>query len=233
MIPKENSYPVFESNQVLTNAHLNQLLEYLDEQTRLSRTNLIGVGIVCGLEVSWNEVSTTIRISKGCGVTTEGYLVHIGVVSDETGNCTPVSITDFSADRFKKYEVPGKPGYAKFHVGCDRSKAQYDLWQLIPSGDAEYDTATPLDEDFLKDKVALLHVEVNSEQLKNCSPNSCDDKGSETAFTIRPLLISKENAKKLNIELEGQDTLPNLPERIAGYDHRIIAKHNSKTLVAS
>ena len=47
----ELTYPVFEANQVLTNAHLNDLFEYLDEQTRLTRANLIGIGIVCGLEV--------------------------------------------------------------------------------------------------------------------------------------------------------------------------------------
>lgn len=221
MIPKENSYPVFESNQVLTNAHLNQMLEYLDEQTRLSRTNLIGVGVVCGLEVGWSKNNSTITVTKGCGVTTEGYLANIGVAGDETGNCTPFLISDFSADRFKVYTVPNKPGYAKFHNGCDRTKPQYELWQLIPAGAAEYDTATQLDEDFLKNKVALLHVEVNSEQLKNCSPNSCDDKGSETAFTVRPLLISKANAEKLIIGLPGQDTLPNLPERIGLPDLRM------------
>ncbi|MBI1227585.1 MAG: hypothetical protein GC192_20295 [Bacteroidetes bacterium] len=221
MIPKENSYPVFESNQVLTNAHLNQMLEYLDEQTRLSRTNLIGVGVVCGLEVSWDEPSATITVTKGCGVTTEGYLVNLAVVGDETGNCTPFLITDFSTDRFKAYTVPNKPGYAKFHNGCDSKKPQYELWQLIPASAADYDTATELDADFLKDKVALLHVEINSEQLKNCSPNSCDDKGSETAFTVRPLLISSADAEKLIIGIPGQDTMPNLPERLGLPDIRM------------
>ncbi len=221
MIPKENSFPVFESNQVLTNAHLNQMLEYLDEQNRLTRTNLIGVGVVCGLEISLDKASSTITITKGCGVTTEGYLANIGVAGDETGNCTPFPLSDFSADRFKVYTVPNKPGYAKFHSGCDPKKAQYELWQLIPAGAAEYDTATQLDPDFLKDKAAMLHVEINSEQLKNCSPNSCDDKGSEKAITVRPLLISRANAEKLIIGLPGQDTLPNLPERLGLPDLRM------------
>ena len=48
--PRKRTYPVFEANQVLTNAHLNDLFEYLDEQTRLTRANLIGIGIACGLE---------------------------------------------------------------------------------------------------------------------------------------------------------------------------------------
>ena len=50
MLPVNISYPFFEANQVLSNEHLNQLFNYLDEQERLTRTNLIGIGIVCGLE---------------------------------------------------------------------------------------------------------------------------------------------------------------------------------------
>ena len=44
-------FPVFEANQVLTSGHLNDVFDYLDEQTRLTRSNLIGIGIVCGLEI--------------------------------------------------------------------------------------------------------------------------------------------------------------------------------------
>ena len=70
----ELTYPVFEANQVLTNAHLNDLFEYLDEQTRLTRSNLIGIGIACGLEVTF-EAPGTVHLSKGCGVTSQGYLI--------------------------------------------------------------------------------------------------------------------------------------------------------------
>ena len=44
-----NNYPVFEANQVLTETHLNKAINYLDEQDRLTRANLIGIGIVGGL----------------------------------------------------------------------------------------------------------------------------------------------------------------------------------------
>lgn len=221
MIPKEKTYPVFESNQVLTNAHLNQMLEYLDEQNRLSRANLIGVGIVCGLEVSWDGGISTISISKGCGVSSEGYLAHIGVPGDEPEDCTPVAITDFSTDRYQPYSLPNKPGYKKFHPNCDVSEAQFELWQLVSNTAADYDTATELDEDFLADKVVLLHVELNEEQLKNCSPNSCDDKGSETGCAFVPLLISREDAEKLNVTLDGHDTLPDWGERLGLPDIRM------------
>ena len=46
-----NAYIIFEPDQVLTNDHLNELFDYLDVQERLTRNKLIGIGIVCGLEI--------------------------------------------------------------------------------------------------------------------------------------------------------------------------------------
>ena len=42
-------YAVFERDQVLTHEQLNSVAEYLDDQSRLTRTQLLGVGIVGGL----------------------------------------------------------------------------------------------------------------------------------------------------------------------------------------
>src|SRR6266536_3569922 len=75
---KNNEYIVFQPDQVLTNAHLNQLFHYLDLQNRLTRTKLIGMGIVCGfeLEVTLSQsLISSIKIHKGCGITSQGYLI--------------------------------------------------------------------------------------------------------------------------------------------------------------
>ena len=45
MAKKMSFYPEFVPNQVLTDTQLNQLREYLDEQTRSTRVRLIGTGI--------------------------------------------------------------------------------------------------------------------------------------------------------------------------------------------
>ncbi|MRR57845.1 MAG: hypothetical protein EG824_06495, partial [Deltaproteobacteria bacterium] len=77
MEPTQDNYPIFEANQVLSFSHLNQVFNYLDEQERLTRANLIGIGIVCGLEIRFNpdESPETIHLSRGCGVTSQGYLI--------------------------------------------------------------------------------------------------------------------------------------------------------------
>ena len=71
---KIESYPIFEADQVLTNNHLNDTVDYLERQNRLSRVRLIGNGIVCGLEVTVAEESIT--IGEGHGITSQGYLIE-------------------------------------------------------------------------------------------------------------------------------------------------------------
>src|ERR1700749_564561 len=66
-------YIVFEPDQVLTNDHLNETFNYLDQQNRWTRNKLIGIGIVCGLEIVLNP--GVIQINKGCGITSQGYLI--------------------------------------------------------------------------------------------------------------------------------------------------------------
>src|SRR4249919_1994441 len=71
-----NEYMVFEADQVLTNYHLNQLFYYLDQQNRWTRNKLIGIGIVCGLDIVQHTDTNLIEITAGCGITSQGYLIQ-------------------------------------------------------------------------------------------------------------------------------------------------------------
>lgn len=215
MIPQEKTYPFFESNQVLTNDHLNQMLEYLDEQNRLTRTNLVGVGIACGLELQWD--GTHVHISKGVGVTSEGYLLRIG--KKKKGSL--LEEEGFSTDKYRSYTVPKEPNYGPFYEQGDTEANQHEIWELVDPASSNYDTAQKLSGAFLSDKVALLHVELKDDPLKNCSPNSCDDKGREVEITARKLLVTKEIAEKIQAIVETTHPLPNLPKRLDLPDVRL------------
>jgi hypothetical protein len=104
-----NSYPIFVADQVLMADHLNEIVNYLDEQDRLTRNKLIGIGIVCGLELK--VTSSQIKITKGCGVTSAGYLI----VQDEL-NLSYYTPYELPADFFPKY----KSFYENWH-----------MWQLL------------------------------------------------------------------------------------------------------
>jgi hypothetical protein len=167
-----NTYPIFEANQVLTNRHLNDLFNYLDSQNRLTRTHLIGIGIVCGWEVVFDPTTLQITINKGCGITSEGYLGQ----------------TDKISYIASKNVVMAEPVYEPFKAFA------LDIQELTTIS-----TDTPLSTNMLKDKALVMFVELRNEGLRNCSPNNCDDKGREVTATVRPLLVPKSIIKGKNI----------------------------------
>ncbi|MCB0550981.1 MAG: hypothetical protein KDD19_25650, partial [Phaeodactylibacter sp.] len=118
MLPVNVSYPFFQPNQVLSNEHLNQLFNYLDEQERLTRTNLIGIGIVCGLNPKVATDGTSIRISQGCGVTSKGFLI----VWKDPG---PLEF-------FRPYVAPEDVRYDTFIDDSMNPEEPFPLWELMP-----------------------------------------------------------------------------------------------------
>lgn len=184
-----DTYPVFEANQVLSNLHLNQLFDYLGEQERLTRANLIGIGIACGLTlkltVKPEDATTTLHLTPGCGITTEGYLIV------ETH---PVELTSY-----REYTLPLDVDYPLFRDKGQPGKPAYPMWELFPAGQPEA-TALGSPADFLTNKAVLLFVELKKEGLRNCSPNDCNDRGSQLVVTVRRLLIAATDLDKVIAE---------------------------------
>src|SRR5215470_11144592 len=176
----QDHFPVFEANQVLTSVHLNDVFNYLDQQERLTRSNLIGIGIACGLEIKLDAGSSTIHLSKGCGVTSEGYLI---VEPDD------VDLVAYRAD----YKIPADPDYPTFKDGAN---TQYPLWELFPAGENNT-TSLASPAGFLDDKAVLLFLELKRRGLRNCSPNNCDDKGAEVTAEVKRLLIRRADLDKI------------------------------------
>lgn len=175
-------FPVFEANQVLTSGHLNDVVDYLDQQERQTRSHLIGIGIVCGLEIKL--AGDTIELSRGCGVTSEGYLI--------------VEPTDLKLTAYRSYTPPADIDYPPFTSGTGK----YALWELfedhvpsVPSVPNTTALSTPAG--FLDDKAVMLFLELKREGLRNCSPNNCDDKGSQVIATVRRLLIATSDLDKI------------------------------------
>ncbi|MBK7936669.1 MAG: hypothetical protein IPJ82_06075 [Lewinellaceae bacterium] len=194
-----SKYPVFEANQVLTNRHLNQVFNYIDEQERLTRANLIGVGIVCGLEIEpgGTAAAPTVRIGKGCGITSEGYLI----VEQEAVEL--VSYLD--------YVPPVDLPYSPF-------KGVTKLWEMFPANVEP--AATPFPANFLNNKVVLLFLELKKDGLRNCSPTNCDDRGAEVLVTLRRLLIDKDDAR-ISFLINGATGITPQPN-ISDLEHKML-----------
>ncbi|MCA6363912.1 MAG: hypothetical protein IM638_12810 [Bacteroidetes bacterium] len=205
-------YPVFENNQVLTSAQLNLLAGYLDEQTRITRTRLIGVGIVCGLEQSVSPAGSdvVVNITEGKGVTTEGFLI---------------SITAKSFTKYKPYTLPAGVSYSPF---TNASLAQVDLWEMYEASSTVSGTSL-LSQAFVDGtgpnnggrKVVLLYLECSDVDLRSCLGRACDDLGMDRVFTLRALLANEADVANI-IQAEMLADNVTYPARFAMPDVRML-----------
>lgn len=178
-----NKYPVFENNQVLTADQLNSVRAYLDEQTRITRTYLIGTGIVCGLEVTLQKAQNRIHISKGTGVTSEGFLISLG---------------DCNLEYFRDYALPEGTSYPHF---VKTGTQLYPMYELLTSTHSAEPLVKPLNQfqdANWQNYVVVLYLEEYDKDLKSCLGKSCDEIGTERIFTVRKLLIAKTDVHAIN-----------------------------------
>lgn len=175
-------YAVFEKDQVLTPRQLNSLGEYFDDEVRLTRTRLLGVGIVCGLRVSLRGASVV--LSPGTGVTTDGDLVHVA--------------RELVFDRFKA-RGDTAPVYAPLVVDGRPIPA----FEFIAAGATDDPDAAPL-ADFgatagasLDTCVAVLLVESQIEDHDLCTGTDCDNLGKECIHPLKLLALPRQSAAAL------------------------------------
>jgi hypothetical protein len=207
-------YIVYEPDQVLTNEHLNETFNYLDQQNRWTRNKLIGIGIVCGLDIVLNP--GVIEVTKGCGITSQGYLI-----THDTADYTyyipysPVEIPgDLPFDHSTKL-----PFYAPFW-------ATKKIWRLITDNDykalesAQQLTAVTISSatNFLLDYVVALFLEAKETNLKNCNMQDCNNAGATMDFAVRPLLVAIKDLPEVLADSTGKTPAPapaNIPHQIS------------------
>ena len=170
-------YPVFEADQVLTPKNLNDIVSYLNTQDLKTRRELIGIGVVCGLEVS-SDLNSYVEISKGVGVTSKGYLL---------------SIPYCKLSYYKGYKNPSEAPYKPF-IKSDGTS--YDLWEIFTAKqylEMDDETVKPLSDGLidLQEMAVLLFLEIIDKDLEKCIGEDCDEKGISRIHTIRKLIIKK------------------------------------------
>ncbi|KAF2326610.1 hypothetical protein [Flavobacterium ginsenosidimutans] len=187
-------YRRFTKNQVLTEGNLNEVVDFFDDQDRLSRIYLSGVGIVCGLYPSYDESQKTISITQGTGVTTDGDLFKL-YQADVLGN----KKIDFDSKTYTHCKVYDntKAAYKPFFY--DGSNKQLPLFELLTEEQQkkEKDLNFPLTQftantefDF-KDAVILLYLESYEKESDLCVSLSCDNQGLEIVGNYKVLIVSK------------------------------------------
>ena len=171
-------YAVFERDQVLTETQLNSVVEYLDDQSRLTRTQLLGIGIVGGLWPSLGKEQLV--VSKGVGVTSDGDLIGLSA--------------DTVFDRWLTYDESA-PAYDLFYDG----EKMLPLIELLAADDKR--EGKPLAEmpESMEKMVAVAFMESYENDPDLCTGGDCDNRGRTARNTQRLLLINREIAVKIGL----------------------------------
>ena len=183
-ISKDNTrFTIFENDQVLTADQLNDLFNYLDVQTRLTRTRAIGVGIICGLEIGALE-NKNIVVSKGAAITTDGDMLHIDEASEY--------------DQFELFEDVNAR-YPYFRSSNEQIIPVFELKSSVTgsetAGDMSgFEEAAGAE---LKEFVGILYLEDYNNDPDVCTGNDCDNKGITAAKDLKVLLVHKNNMRAL------------------------------------
>jgi hypothetical protein len=196
-------FTIFEKDQVLTEAQLNQVTDYLNDQNRLTRINLLGVGIASGLQVTIENrpEAVSVRVSKGLGITTDGDLLYY--------------LEGQSFDRFIPYDDRTNPRYAPFFKDGNINGEMWEVLELLPVGAAERPAvpSKPLNElSNLADKVAVLLMESSEFDPDLCTGTGCDNLGKTCLNKPKLLLIDPEALKLTDAAIPLVDRLnPAIP----------------------
>ncbi len=195
-----NTYPVFEANQVLKHTDLKGLFDYLDGHHRLTRTYLIGIGIVCGLTVEFDAESTSIQVSHGCGVTSEGYLIQLAAVA----SLGYYQTVDVSESLFKPTPESGGTGNGSSRNGNGNgSGSNFQTYPVLELFASEADDRLPLTQnpdgsdrspsdiqEFIASHVVVLVCELDNIKRDSCLAD-CDSRGSDRNLRTRFFLLPK------------------------------------------
>ena len=210
-------YRKFSNGQYIEHTQFNEFLDYFEDQDRLSKTLLRGVGIACGLEHELAYVNTRIskgakivdgiKISQGVGITTDGDLItlsDISKVSDALGvsDLKTIDINSKLYSYFKSYDN-SKANYAPFY---DDDGVQIPLWELSETNNRanEYTPISDSSDSILNVAYLLIYIETYEKEVRPCRGVDCDNHGLEQVQNVKVLFT---NLNGINNIVDKRDTL--------------------------
>lgn len=165
-------YTIFEDNQVLTKEPLNRLVDYLDDQERLTRVSLLGVGIFCGLRLAVGKDGLV--LTKGVAVTTDGDLLRVP--------------QDLTYTRFRKYGTDA-PKYDPFYDGANMRSVFELVGEEVSAAD-ELDTFAQASNKKVTEMIGVLLMESFQKDADLCTGGDCDNKGKDALGNVKLLLMA-------------------------------------------
>jgi hypothetical protein len=204
-------HSVFENDQVLMHHHLNGLVEYADDQARLSRVKLVGVGVLDGMRP--RQSGEGVRIGVGVGVTTDGDLLYLE---------REVVHTHFRRFDAARFSAAGQLSGVSFYELLRDDAGDALAWPL-----AEFEGS-------LSEMVVLAYMESYVESQNLCSATECDKLGKHARNEQRFLLVSAADVAALASDIPTlHDAYERLPELHVERPRLVDSWTSSEQLAAS
>lgn len=197
-------YRKFSKGQYVEHTQFNEFLDYFEDQDRLSRVMLEGVGIVCGLKPELVYIKnrlSSIQLSQGIAITTDGDLFTLTNKSTtkNTNNDSYVSALKMLASgnkqytHFKVYDNH-KVKYPAFY---DNNENQIPLWELATSTEATSGFQPLANLDYWEGKYLLLYLENYEKEVRPCRGVDCDNHGVQQIQNLKVLVTSTEGINQI------------------------------------
>jgi hypothetical protein len=188
-------YRKFSKGQYVEHTQFNEFLDFFEDQDRLSRVVLQGVGVVCGLqhELIYKErLLNSVQLSQGVAITTDGDLLTLNNINSVSKDLYVSDLKTINLDRknythFKLYDN-FKVKYPAFYQGSK----QIELWELATAEEAGSDFQPINNLTNLEDKYLLLYLESFEKEVKPCRGVDCDNHGIQQIRNLKILVTTKE-----------------------------------------
>lgn len=190
-------YRKFSKGQYIEKTHFNEFLDYFEDQDRLSRVMLEGVGVVCGFKpklVYIDKQLDNIQLSQGVAITTDGDLLTLNKTSEVSkdlyvSDLKTINIENQKYTHFKAYDN-FKVGYAPFYD--DKKTNQIELWELATAEEATSDFQPINNLSNLENKCILLYLEDYEKDIKPCRGVDCDNHGIQQIRNLKVLVTTEK-----------------------------------------
>lgn len=191
-------YRKFSKGQYIEHTQFNEFLDFFEDQDRLSRVMLQGVGIVCGLKpklVYKDRLLKSIQLSQGAALTTDGDLLTLNKtnkVSEElyVSDLKTINIDQKEYTHFKGYDN-FKAKYPAFY----NEEKQIELWELATDLEKNSDFQPIEKLSNLEDKYLLLYLENYEKEVKPCRGVDCDNHGIQQVRNLKVLVTTADGIK--------------------------------------
>ncbi|RZJ90533.1 MAG: hypothetical protein EOO20_07855, partial [Chryseobacterium sp.] len=195
-------YRKFSKGQYIEYTQFNEFLDFFEDQDRLSRVLLQGVGVVCGLKpnlIYTNKILSSIQLSQGAALTTDGDLLTLNNTSKVSedlyvSDLKTINIESENYTHFKLYDN-FKVKYPAFY---DKSgKQQIELWELATAKEANSDFQPINNLLDIEDKYLLLYLENYEKEIKPCRGVDCDNHGIQQIRNLKILVTTEQGIKQI------------------------------------